>query len=300
MRLADLVIPFVGDTTALGASIADTSGKIKALGADLKRAFGGAGEFLKEALEAADTDGAFAALSEELTSASDGIKAELGEILLPILLELAQAALDLTENWNNLNPAVKEGVAVFLGLIGAAGLLAPLITTLGTVIAFLATPVGLVVVVVAALIAIGWALYNNWDTIVAYLRSLWDGWMADIETSKQAFEDLKTKLKGIWESIKTSIKNAIDSIKGWISNMIPEIEIPAWLKNFLGNSPSPLELSIRGIDRAVQDLDLQANLLGRSGGDFPEPAAAVIPKSEAMDYERLGRVIAHEISLAAR
>lgn len=55
-------------------------------------------------------------------------------------------------------------------------------TALGTAMAFLTSPVGLVVLAIGALVAIGIALYKNWDTVKAYAGEL-GNYLSDVWTS---------------------------------------------------------------------------------------------------------------------
>ena len=71
-------------------------------------------------------------------------------------------------------------------------------TALSAAIAFLTSPIGLVIIAITALIAAGVLLYKNWDTISAFAKS-------------------------IWTAIKETINNAIQAVKDWISEKMEEI-----------------------------------------------------------------------------
>lgn len=86
------------------------------------------------------------------------------------------------------------------GLIGKVSAIA------GKAIAFLTSPVGLVVLAIGALIAIGVLLYKNWDTI------------------KEKATELGQRLAQAWENIKTRVVEIVDNIRQSIIDKAIEIE----------------------------------------------------------------------------
>ena len=115
-----------------------------------------------------------------------------------------------------------------LGLIsGIAGLL-PL---LSGAFAALSGPVGIVIGVIAALIAIGIALYKNWDKIKEWAGKLWDGIKETFGKIKDfvtgVWDSIKQKTSEVWEGIKNAIMKPIEAAKNAVKNAIDAI------KNFL-------------------------------------------------------------------
>lgn len=99
---------------------------------------------------------------------------------------------------------------------------------LSTAIAFLTSPIGLVVIAIVALIAIGVALYKNWDTV-------------------------KAKASEVWGSISDWVGNKIDYLKGRIdafksafANMFSGVKLPSF--SFSG-SLNPLKWETEGIPK---------------------------------------------------
>ena len=95
-------------------------------------------------------------------------------------------------------------IAIFCGAVGALSTLAGTVQTVATFVqwakeaglatriwtgiqwawnaAMTANPVGVVIMGIAALIAIGYVLYQNWDTISSFAATMWEG-------GKQAIAD---------------------------------------------------------------------------------------------------------------
>lgn len=76
-----------------------------------------------------------------------------------------------------------------------AGIGTAVTSAFGTAMAFLTSPIGLVILAIGALIGIGVLLYKNWDTVKMYAVQL------------------GTFLSGVWNSISTAVGNFINGIK---------------------------------------------------------------------------------------
>lgn len=78
--------------------------------------------------------------------------------------------------------------------------------------AFIASPIGWVVLAIGALIAIGVLLYKNWDAIKLKAFELWEGIQA-------AFMPIGAFFAGIWENVQISFNNFM----GYLSSNFPMI-----------------------------------------------------------------------------
>lgn len=125
-----------------------------------------------------------------------------------LIVELGKTALELGKS------ALAWGVhAAQMGLAAtaeiaqsvAAGVAAAATWALNGAIAVLTSPITLVIAAIAALIAIGVLLYQNWDTVVEFAKTAWQGLCDFISGICQSigefFSGLWTKLQEIFEPI---------------------------------------------------------------------------------------------------
>lgn len=142
----------------------------------------------------------------------NALKIQLGEKLLPVVGKLADAVSigvdKLSGFFEVIDPALPY-IAVFAGSLAsmilaqkafnaAAANGATLVAGLGKAIGFLTSPIGIAMVAIAALIAVGVLLYKNWDTIKAKAQELWD-------KVKAVFGGIKDAIVGAFESAKQGV-----------------------------------------------------------------------------------------------
>ena len=126
--------------------------------------------------------------------------------------------------------SIWNGLMTIFASIGA--ICSGVATALGGAIAFLTSPIGLVVLAIGALIAIGVALYKNWEKVQEVCKQVWDNvvqWFndagVDIEgilgdmwnNIKQRFNDMKdvitVTVKAWWDVIKTTFNSILNVVK---------------------------------------------------------------------------------------
>lgn len=148
----------------------------------------------------------------------------IGKELIPIGLELLQAlnkVIDKVVTFSNENPklfstivkvtAVIGGLLLVLspllitlpGIISAVGMLAGGVSVLAGAFAALNAPILLIIGTIGALIAIGYKVYKNWDTVKVKLKSV-------VDSIRGAFESA-------FSSITDAINNPLNAIKNLIS-----------------------------------------------------------------------------------
>lgn len=143
---------------------------------------------------------------------------EIGEAIMPAIQKATEAVIPVIEKltawWASLDENT-QGFIVTAALVVAA--IGPVISVIGTVVSSIGTVVSAVGAVVSVLggpltlaigaaIAIGVALWKNWDTV------------------KQKAGELYSSVKEKWEAIKTTISNAIEGAKKAVSEGIEKIK----------------------------------------------------------------------------
>lgn len=134
-------------------------------------------------------------------------------------LATAIGIYSLAQNWALITTGIGVGMlnvwsavcAVATGVTGA----------FATVMAFLTSPITLVILAIGALIAIGYLLYKNWGEISAWLKELWEGIKAKAVEIWGAIDAYLTeKLGSIWTSIKSIVGSIITFWKtSWDNTM---------------------------------------------------------------------------------
>ena len=165
--------------------------------------------------------------------------AKLADYLAPALEQVVEWVGKLANWLSNLDPSVLALIAGIAGILAAA---APLLIFIGKVSTGIGAlmglfekigpalmgPAGIVIAVVAAIIAIGVLLYKNWDTIKAKAAEIKDWvvekWTALKEGVSNAIESLKAKVIAVWEAIKATTQAIWNGITSAVSNVVNGIK----------------------------------------------------------------------------
>lgn len=194
-----------GDVSALSDAL-ETEGTTAEMSEAMMSGFGGSIEKLKSSIDVAATS--------------------LGEALAPTIQKVADAIQKAVDWFNSLSDEQQELIAkvglvvaaigplllVVGKVISLAGTIMTLAPAIGTAITVMTGPIGLVVAAIAAVIAIGVALYKNWDTIKAKAQEIGDAVKEKWEGMKQAVSEKVTSMKEAvtekWNNMKSAIANS--------------------------------------------------------------------------------------------
>lgn len=147
-----------------------------------------------------------------------------------LIVELGKTALELGKSalaWGVHAAQMGLAAAAEIAQSVAAGVAAAATWALNGALAVLTSPITLVIAAIAALIAIGVLLYQNWDTVVEFAKTAWQGLCDFISGICQAigefFSGLWTKLQEIFEPIGQwfgeKFQQAWDAIVNIFSNL---------------------------------------------------------------------------------
>lgn len=196
----------------------------------------------------------FAELKNRTTQALEPLGAIMIDIAETALPPLIEGITKVAEWFNSLSPSIQKTIVILGGLlaaigpvlvilgtlVGAIGNLIPVITKVfgwltkltpvikgvGVALRFLAlNPVGLAITAIAGLIAIGIAVWKNWDEIKPKLIAVWE---TVRDALGKAWDWIKSKadwlgetLSNIWTNIKTWV---IDRATGMVSTVVDKFQ----------------------------------------------------------------------------
>lgn len=179
---------------------------------------------------------------QQMKNAFGDMAETIGATLAPVLADLANwistnlmPKLQSLIEWFQGNPVAAKVIVAVAGILAVGGplliLIGTLISSIGSIMSILpllAGPAGIVIGVIAAIIAIGIALYQNWDLIKAKALEIKDWivekWTALKEGVVNAVNALKEGVSNAWNAIKTTASNVWNGIKSTVSNIVNGIK----------------------------------------------------------------------------
>lgn len=151
--------------------------------------------------------------------------------------QLANGSID-TDKWVKVGEAIAKIIAVIVGVVAAVKTVIAVVRTVtsvvkgvSAVISFVSSPVGLVILAIMALIAVGILLYKNWDKIKAFAIRIWTAikdFFVNIFTSIGNFftsiwEGISTFFSSVWNGIKETVSGAVSAVWETISTVFSTI-----------------------------------------------------------------------------
>lgn len=179
---------------------------------------------------------------QQMKNAFGDMAEQIGATLAPVLADLANwistnlmPKLQSLIEWFQGNPVAAKIIVAVAGILAVGGplliLIGTLISSIGTIMGILpmlAGPAGIVIAVIAAIIAIGVLLYQNWDTIKAKAAEIKDWivekWNALKEGVSNAVNALKEGVSNAWNAIKATASSVWNGIKSTITSIVNGIK----------------------------------------------------------------------------
>lgn len=142
---------------------------------------------------------------------------------------------------------------------GVCAVAAAVTTAFGAALAFLTSPIGLIILAVAALVAGIILLYKNWDTVKEKASEVWQGiknvWAKASEWfNTKVVSPIRELFSGLGEGISNTFKGAINKIIDGINWLIRglnkiKFDLPDWIPGIGGKS---LGINIAEIPKLAQ------------------------------------------------
>ncbi len=174
---------------------------------------------------------------EQLKGSIETLQIVSSKAFLPILKQLADKATILVNKYMELNPEIRKWVTIILAAVAAVG---PLLMILGGLssglsvlagaISFIASPIGLIVVAIAGLVAgFIWLMNTN--------------------------EGFRNSVLSIWGDIQATFKEVLGFIQGKVAEVLPGIKakftevfgnVLIFIKSFAANAVKAFNMFING------------------------------------------------------
>lgn len=202
------------------------------------------------AKESEGASGSMRALTTELKN----LAGDLGEELLPVITPFITKIKEMVQGFSELSPETKKTIVTIAAVAAAIGPLLMIIGSLASGISAIITiapalgvaftimtgPVGLVVAAIAGVVAIGVALYKNWDTIKEKAGQLGD-WMGE------KWNGIKEKTSEVWGNVKETMGVAMSAAKENVAERLSS------MKQAFDENGGGIKGIVAGLGKGIKD-----------------------------------------------
>lgn len=159
--------------------------------------------------------------------------------------------------------AIKNGIltASTYAMSAAQAVATGATTALGAAFTFLTGPIGIAMLAIAGIVAVGYLVYKNWSLISSSVSGWWSG------TIVPAFQSGKEAVVAVWNGIKsgfTNMKNTVVNGLNSIIDKINSIKLPDWVP-FVGGKGLSIPKFAKG------GLATQPSICGEAGPEMVIP-----------------------------
>ncbi len=148
----------------------------------------------------------------------------------------------------------------------------------GAVMAFLTSPIGIVVLAITALIAAVYLLWKNWDTISKALVKVWQNYVVPF------FQGISSWFSNIFDGVSETFRGFVNFIIGGLNGLINKVnsikfKVPDWIPEWLGGGKT-LGINIPTIPTFAQGgIATRASIFGEAGPEIAIPLRPKEPRS---------------------
>jgi TP901 family phage tail tape measure protein len=137
---------------------------------------------------------------------------EIGDIIMPTIAMIIQGIANLIGWWDALDSSTKNWALAIAGVVAMAGPLFSIMGMLVSAIGFLISPIGMVI---TAIVALGVAIYKNWDIAKKWIVAIINYWIEIYNESivfRGAIQLVILAFKTMWENAKFAFGVVYDVI----------------------------------------------------------------------------------------